>query len=105
MSDALSDIARDERRERRREEYINLLFDYLSNPTKEKNKIALKAAVATDAVHGGYWGHQTNYVTNHEKIIKGLKTKDPELISWMKQFTHIHIKSKGTTADKAIDLV
>jgi hypothetical protein len=64
MSDALSDIARDERRGRAFSECLYNLANYLEKPSKITYSALRKSAEETDSVHGGYWGGGNTNLNN-----------------------------------------
>ena len=68
MSDAMSDIARDEKRNLAYAIYLEKVQKYINNPTKENLKKVLKAAKYADSIPAGYWGLKTS-------LAKGLKKK------------------------------
>jgi len=78
MSDAITDIARDEQRARNFSEYLSALRTYLmdSNSSRKNFTKVIEAARSTDAIRRGYWGGQTSISENIEKKIKKLKKND-----------------------------
>ena len=72
MSDALSDIARDQERGEYLDNFYKNLTDYLENPSDEKLGNLKRIAEMTDSVRGGYWGGKTNLLKNLEKRLKEL---------------------------------
>lgn len=78
MSDALSDIAADQRRGRNYYSFLNLLTDYLESEKKDKELLGqiIETAKCTDAVGRGYWGGSTRLSVSLEERIKSLKKGD-----------------------------
>ena len=78
MSDALTDIARDQSRGEKYRNFLELLTDYLES--KDKTKDALKkiieAARETDSVRGGYWGGRTKLFHGLLQRINALEKGD-----------------------------
>lgn len=82
MSDALSDIAADERRGRNFASYLSCVKEYLLNPTKENFKKAVEGARNTDSVSRGYWGGRTYLSKDIKNHLKKLQKGDKE--EWAK---------------------
>lgn len=61
MSDALSDIARDERRSSRAADYLRSLLEFLQEPSDERRGIVVAMAANVDRVPRGYNGSKTNW--------------------------------------------
>jgi len=80
MSDALTDIARDDRRAKAYRGYFGRLYDYLQESSKENYKKLEEAAKETDAVPRGYWGSPTNLEKWLKERVKKLKQGDK--IEW-----------------------
>lgn len=55
MSDALSDIAREQQRGAAFERYLDAIIAYITKPTKTNQENVFKAAKETDSVVGGYF--------------------------------------------------
>lgn len=72
MSDALTDIARDERRAKLCAVYVRAVWIFLQTLEKTSAQRVRKAAEATDAVPIGYWGSRTSLV---KQLDAGLLTK------------------------------
>jgi len=79
MSDAMTDIARDEERGRLYENYLKALRAFLKNPTKRNKKEVIEMAKQTDSVRGGYSSGETSLSKNIEaaisKLLKGVPSK------------------------------
>jgi hypothetical protein len=83
MSDALTDIARDNERAEKENVMLDSIIAYLENTAAKSNlKKVLDAAESTDGVRGGYWGRGTNFRKNMEERLAGLVARDEE--SWAK---------------------
>ena len=78
MSDALTDIARDQRRGRNYYGFLTLLTDYLEKKADDKELLGqvIEAAKDTDAVGGGYWGGRTQLSVSLEERIRLLRESD-----------------------------
>lgn len=74
MSDALTDIARDERRAREYGSYIEALLDLLEGNAEEEQVV--EAARRTDEVRGGYWGGGTDLSQEVRERIERLRSGD-----------------------------
>jgi len=68
MSDALTDIARDERRAECFENFGRKVIEFIKNPNNDTRQEVTSAAKNTDNVVGGYWSRDK---TNLEKGIDG----------------------------------
>ncbi|KKQ92919.1 MAG: hypothetical protein UT16_C0002G0009 [Candidatus Azambacteria bacterium GW2011_GWA2_39_10] len=75
MSDALSDIARDERRNQLLNEYSVKARKFSAEPCKKNLDEAIAAARAVDGVIGGYWGGKTEIFCGIKKALNELKFK------------------------------
>lgn len=75
MSDAHTDIARDEKRIRAIECYLDTLFDYLEgNQTKDQ---LVAAAEKSDAIGRGYHTGRTNFTgEKHKELVDKLAASD-----------------------------
>ena len=62
MSDALSDIRKDERRAEAIYGWRQAVKAYLADPSEENKKAAMDWAVKADGIRGGYWGGRTELV-------------------------------------------
>lgn len=82
MSDALTDIGRDEERRRNFDEYLANVKKYLENQTAENLAKVLKTAEDTDSVRGGYWSGKTNLRKNAEASLAELLANDKK--AWTK---------------------
>jgi hypothetical protein len=76
MSDALTDIARDQWREEEYKEYLRFFIDYLEKPNKKKFKKLLEAAESTDSVPRGYWKGRTALADKLQSNIDLLNKRD-----------------------------
>lgn len=76
MSDALTDIARDQRRGTLFEDYLANLANYLEKPNKKKYKVLKDSAELVDSVPRGYWGGSTSLSNGIGIYIKRLKEGD-----------------------------
>ena len=75
MSDALSDIARDEKRNYLLGKYVVKAKKFSAEPCRENLDEAIAAAHAVDSVSGGYWGGKTEIFYRIEKALNELKSK------------------------------
>ncbi len=78
MSDALTDLARDERRARYFKEYLQKLVCYLKKPDSQERKSVQNAAEKVDSVPRGYWGEQTSLSKKLDSMLENLLKKDKE---------------------------
>lgn len=76
MSDAFSDIARDEERAEYFNQYLYKVKTYVLNPTEDNFKVAIEAAKEVDSVGRGYWGGRTDLASDIEDHLKGLVSDD-----------------------------
>ena len=76
MSDAFSDIGRDEEREKFMNKYFNALADYLENDSLANGGVLIISAQRVDSVKRGYFGKETNITSWLSEITKKLKEKD-----------------------------
>lgn len=82
MSDAFTDMARDNERARNFDAYLKSVKEYLENPTTENLAKALEAAENMDSVRGGYWSGKTNLRKNAEASLAELRANDKK--AWTK---------------------
>lgn len=77
MSDAHTDIARDEKRIQAIECYLDTLFDYLTaNQTIDQ---LIAAAEKSDAIRRGYHSGRTNFTgEKHKELVDKLAASDQE---------------------------
>jgi hypothetical protein len=75
MSDALTDISRDEARSRAFSEYAAVLLDYVKD--KATLKRVTEAAECVDGVPQGYWGSRTSFSEGAKDTAEKLKAGDP----------------------------
>ncbi len=73
----MTDIARDEKRSKAITDYLNMVKNYIKDPTKENLNKAFKAAKYADSVPNGFWCQQTS-------LAKGAKRKLENLLFWVK---------------------
>ncbi len=76
MSDALTDISRDERRGARVSHYYAILVEWLKDQTEEKAAEVRKAAEDADSVSGGYFSGGTLLSDHLEGRMKQLAAND-----------------------------
>jgi len=82
MSDALTDIDRDERRSKLYNQYLESLRAYLLEPTEENMNKVIEKASDTDDVPRGYFGNRTSMTNNLRTKIELLGSGDKE--AWAK---------------------
>lgn len=75
MSDAFTDIARDEKRSGLYRKYIIKAKKFTVDPSKETLEEVIEAARAVDSVGIGYWGWETNIFSKIEKALDELKSR------------------------------
>lgn len=76
MSDALTDIARDEKRARGYLDYLSKVVQYLKEPSEENLREIKAAACETDSVKRGYQSGQTNLSSKLDTRLRALKNGD-----------------------------
>ena len=76
MSDAFTDIVRDQERAGCYSRYLGAVRAFLSHPTKKNRKAAIAAASKTDGVAGGYFGGRTRIAGGVEEMLDRLKSND-----------------------------
>lgn len=77
MSDALTDIANDERRGRLFDKYLDAVCRFVDYPTDENLKNAAEAAVSLDSFRSrGYWSGHTSVSASITDALKKLKDGD-----------------------------
>lgn len=76
MSDALTDIARDQYRAEEFRKYLDSLLLFLNSPSNETRKAVIEQAKLVDSIHGGYWGGSTSISRGIEKFLDGLVARD-----------------------------
>ncbi len=98
MTDAFSDLARDEKRNRRYSEFIDKLVSYLKNPSEDSYGNLMNSAKETDSVNGGFWTGRTNIAKSLdeklEKLEKGDKTEWARMLRTCKTCTKQYQKLK-----------
>jgi hypothetical protein len=82
MSDGLTDVARDQRRGRCYDEYLESIRVFLGDPTDENRQKALLGAKNTDAVPSGYFGGRTELESKAEALLADLQGGDKS--AWAK---------------------
>ncbi|MEM4153009.1 MAG: hypothetical protein QXK80_02760 [Candidatus Pacearchaeota archaeon] len=103
MSDALTDINRDQERNEKYEIFLENLIKYLKNPIKINYEDLENAAKDVDSVGRGYWGSKTNIASKLEEKVKKLLNKDKE--EWCKLLlqtygTYLYEKFKAVSPFK-----
>lgn len=87
MSDALTDISRDEQRAKNFSKYLSALKSYLTDSSRKNFTKVIEAAKSTDAVRSGYWGGQTSISVNIKERLKKLRngnnTEWARTLSWL----------------------
>jgi hypothetical protein len=73
MSDALTDIARDESRGRSYTGFLNNLLEYLKSPSEELYGAVEELAKRTDRIPGGYFGGSTSLSSGLKEFIDQLR--------------------------------
>lgn len=77
MSDAHTDIARDNKRVEAAESYLNVLFDYLIGEQTEKQ--LMEAARQSDEIKRGYHYGRTNFTSpEHVNLVEKLSSSEEE---------------------------
>lgn len=79
MSDALSEIARDQQRATAFVDYLMKLCDWAESGFASEKREAVKAAASdTDMIRGGYWGSSTNLMARIDQRLDALAAGDPK---------------------------
>src|SRR5437899_1246231 len=77
MSDAMTDIGRDQARSEAYERYLEALTDYLESPGDTKLLLLKGLAEAVDSVKRGYWGSgNTKLASSLDETLYRLESKD-----------------------------
>ena len=79
MSDAMTEIARDEQRGRFYGNYLEALREFLINHRDEDRIETINLAEKTDGVGRGYWGGQTSIESSTETTIFALQAGDKDV--------------------------
>lgn len=87
MSDALSDIATDERRTRNYDTLLENLLNYLKEPSDESHQQIVEAAKNTDSVGQGFWGGRTDFSNGLEERLQKLREGDKTV--WAKTLVEV----------------
>ena len=74
MSDALTDILRDERRNKLAEELLRKASEWIQKPTQELGTELIKLAERCDSVPRGYWNGSTHFKSRVENMVLGGET-------------------------------
>ncbi len=91
MSDALTDIARDERRAQLYADYLQALRVFLQDQTPENKEAIMIAAAATDQIRRGFHSSRTNLVKKISETIDLLVSGDKG--TWAKLLFNLMIES------------
>lgn len=84
MSDALTDIARDERRAREFGKLARAMLAYVREQTQESFNAAVSAAEDVDSVPRGYWGNRTSLAESILDALARLRAGDEkEWARWL----------------------
>lgn len=92
MSDALTDIARDERRHEYFCDFVASVIDYCVTPNDHTHQIVLQDAKSCDSVPTGYWRGQTALAKGIEDWLQKLLNQD-EFI-WIKWLLRIQYNTR-----------
>ena len=76
MSDALTDIARDQERIGFFQHYLLRIKEYVLNPNPDTSKAVIEAAKTADFIRGGYWSSEIELSENIENRLKRLVSED-----------------------------
>lgn len=82
MSDALTDLATDERRQRRHLSFLDALCVFLRDPTESNKDEAISKAQLTDQVPTGFFGGRTSLSSNISVTLDSLRDGDKQV--WAK---------------------
>ena len=85
MSDALTDIARDQERDSARKHYHTVLADWLENPTDDLHAKMMAAAAEVDSIRRGYFSGQTDLASRAATRAEKLKAGDE--LEWARLLT------------------
>jgi hypothetical protein len=85
VSDALSDIARDERRAAAYMDFLQALVDYVISPDNTHLTAIYTAADECDSIPRGYWGGRTDLGSRERcrELAEGLTAQKPEPWAWL----------------------
>lgn len=76
MSDALSEIARDQERGEHFETFLLKVKEYVENPNSDTLKIAIELAEVVDYMGRGNWSRKINLGNNAENCLQRLVSSD-----------------------------
>lgn len=76
MSDALTDLARDQRREVAYGNFIEYVLEFLRKPTAVNRKKVVTTAEQCDDIPRGYWGSRTNLSKQLNETLESLLSGD-----------------------------
>jgi hypothetical protein len=76
MSDALSDLARDQQRAEASREMWMAFGAFADAPSAERKQAALESAKNVDSISGGYWGGCTRHVLKTPGWLEGIERED-----------------------------
>jgi hypothetical protein len=104
MSDALTDIARDERRTNAAGDYIIAVLNHLqSSATPESASAVIASAQHCDDIPPGYWQGSTNFAASAETTLRGLEQADR--LAWARTLSLAsHLFIWGKTVSKLLAL-
>ena len=80
MSDAFTDLARDQRRFDAYRKYLKCLVSHIEHSSDESYKDLKESANAVDSIKAGYWGKQTNISDSIDEQLSKIKVKDEKTI-------------------------
>lgn len=83
MSDALTDIARDESRSKAIDRLINAFIAFIIESGPAERAIVQQRASECDGIPRGYWGGSTNFTERIETALGGLLAKEPTAWAWL----------------------
>ena len=92
MSDALTDIARDQERASAYERYLGAICDWLQDPTDDKLALIVTHAEDCDSVRRGYWTGKTNLADRARESAR--RPKDGDIREWSRLLTPIVAQSE-----------
>ncbi len=99
MSDALTDIGRDQARTSAAEDYILAVLHHLETTrSPETASAVIASAHLCDHIPRGYWQGSTNFAASAEGTLRGLEVADP--LCWARTLPTASALKRMSTHDK-----
>ena len=92
MSDALSDLASDQRRGDAYKNFLLKIAETFDSPKTDNTKSILSAAEECDLVKGGFWSSQTKLKSYVEKLLQELQEGNKQ--TWLNFLDDVHYNAR-----------